>query len=1086
MKCFHCPKGIVIHWPSGACLFNLDPNDTILQCTIDDISVADFALIDNDGKEFQPTSLIAHQADIYSSHDFDWPKQNRGDTIRVVRVHGPCATSQDVRFTAGQTIEDLMRAEQTLIGPGLKVQEAHDGEAVFVDLNQRLERYPIIVLHYEEPHNLIQIQIVDCESTTNKWMKKGTRIFELCKERDVLAVDGDGFELPLDFPIFQSMKITFVQRDDELAAISPTEVFTIHASPTKIGATAECSSVRDMIQHATERIAESVKTMIRSPNRHGDVFTDGCLKKLFQNKGLMGDDEMTFMLEKFTMKPGVHVAGIVHWQSASAEWKIHPQWTNSWYFPDDADTVFVMMIHNHWIPAIKPATTHYTTYWDTDSLPEYPRNSLQGMVPCEMWLTFSKSHPIRGWCGFHAIDKLCENLNMRLMTPQTSGETRIICNRIGSEVLESFRTHAETTLAPCRVDAFIGYRFWFASHVLTNPSLPQFYGAGSEEGVSHQQLKIAGAIAAVLIAKGHRDQEATTIGHKIASLNIQETRQILAMKEPKAYPTILKWCVDYHIQIESISKEQAIRRLQTFFRTRKQSEKSSKANSIDLCKLDFGSKAFMIQNGEFVTPSLNWAPTSRGLAIGNKEEIKKFAQQGKLLSTEANSALSLEYIDAVAPVTCTATTVSVSDGTGNQALLKVYLTHFGAKPVVKTPMTNGTVSLPRTRTISINVFKCHVDEGFWTALMKSPAKTILGTLQDASPLPVAQIWSRRWNLGNKTTEPGLATSFSMLASVDEPDYKKWLQRSGLTATPVYINGKRDPGSTDHATEFRVLWIGKSNHEAAAYTGTIDDHAGLVFKPPGSYGIRIPNASFEAAWKKVKGEKEDMPSALTPTHKFILGALPTNMTGPSLEKWGSDISLNLRVLRKMGDGRFLVGTTANPPGINLSVNGVEILVQKFEDHKKPMANVVAGRLNAPVDDPRDIGDPWFGQKLGGTSGPSKAASSAAPWQSYKSQTSSHQQSVTMEQNNASEQRFHEIESDLKALKDQIAANQSDTSTKMKQMDNRISSISSSMQQSLRDALAEQSKSLISTFENLMKGSPRSQRKEDRSRSPIIKD
>ena len=303
---------------------------------------------------------------------------------------------------------------------------------------------------------------------------------------------------------------------------------------------------------------------------------------------------------------------------------------------------------------------------------------------------------------------------------------------------------------------------------------------------------------------------------------------------------------------------------------------------------------------------------------------------------------------------------------------------------------------------------------------------------------------------------------------------------------------------DHEEAHRVIWSGKSLKESLMQITLVPDHAGIVYKPPNSFGIRVQASRFASAWVELKGSESDVPSQVQSKFKYVFAGLPQGISGPTIEAWAAETKWQIRVLKRFQDGRFLVGSDTAKPEVRLSLNGHEILIVEHQDRKPHPRPLVAGRLKStdPGRDPFTVdgGDPW--QK-----GPRPAAQiSSRPnnvWANYRpsgdaSMTDGDGPGIA---GNPSEhifqkqsERITSIEARMQSLEAKLAEGRESNDQKLARIEDNISGIEQSLRGSLKEALSQQSEQLLATFESLLKRSPRSKDiKRDRtdrstSRSP----
>eukprot|EP00438_Fugacium_kawagutii_P007030 Skav230646 [mRNA] locus=scaffold2103:70451:71920:- [translate_table: standard] len=485
----------------------------------------------------------------------------------------------------------------------------------------------------------------------------------------------------------------------------------------------------------------------------------------------------------------------------------------------------------------------------------------------------------------------------------------------------------------------------------------------------------------------------------------------------------------------------------------------------------------MIMNGQYVDPQDQWSAASRGLSIADVGEINDFAHQGKLLTGEANSVLTIDQPDCADQVKTQQLIIPVEDQMSNRALVKLWLTHFGQKIIIKAPEQNASIKLETSHVLALHAHREHTGEEYWRKLLSGPAKALLQTIRDDSMI-TTQVFSRRWTLDNRPSEPKIANAFSMLITVDESQVSQWLCKSGLTHPAIFVQIKRNDEGKDLTQQYRVIWLGKQLTDAISQTSSLDNHDGVIFKPPNSFGARIHVDHYEAGWKALKGADEPVPQLLNIKFKYTIANLPPNVKAKDLETWAEQMKWNCRVLRRFANGSFLLGAAEQIPSVHVSMNGHAVLVSTFEDQRKPASNIIAGKLQTqPKESRQELAeDPWHGQTLGKT--PRSQGNGQHAWAAYKPTT------TRAEQTNAnanSDKRIAAMEQEMQSMKEQIASNHTENQRQVHQLDTRITNIQQSLNQSLRDALQEQSNNLIATFETLMKSSTAPSKERERSRS-----
>ena len=249
--------------------------------------------------------------------------------------------------------------------------------------------------------------------------------------------------------------------------------------------------------------------------------------------------------------------------------------------------------------------------------------------------------------------------------------------------------------------------------------------------------------------------------------------------------------------------------------------------------------------------------------------------------------------------------------------------------------------------------------------------------------------------------------------------------------------------------------------------------------------------------ELKGSGIDVPSQVHSTYKYVFAGLPPGLSGPHLETWASEAKLQVRVLKKYQDGRFLVGSDTVKPDQRLAMNGQEILIVEHQDRKPVTKPLVAGTLKSTDKgkDPfmSDGGDPWQKMSRSTNAAPSRPFNA---WAKYRPSgdvpmdgdgqvlSGDPADQIFKNQN----ERITSIEAKMQTLEARLTEGQNSNLQKFEKIESDISGIEHSLRGSLKEALSQQSEQLLATFESLLKRSPRAKDiKRDRtdrstSRSP----
>eukprot|EP00435_Cladocopium_sp_Y103_P043731 s2239_g12.t1 len=1092
--------GMFVCFDGGAIHLNLQPINRLDEWTIESQSLDFIDWAQENGVAFYSGDMVRSTKFVTTAHDFGWPQTKKKGEVYLVRVQDNAVQGTWIKHTYHETVGDLLHAEQVLIGPSDKVVHAHDRFANEVDHMTKLTNMTILVIHILPNDQNIAIQIQWPNERKTFQVTRGTRLCAIlhCQMNECI-VDQHGFEVSRDMPAFASglFKIQPMHMHEE-DPLTPTQPFSVVADePQDLHPSSP--DVHRLVQRTTHNIRDSLNCICHThPEPDPLSATKRRLDLLCLMGPAVGDDEMAYHVSAIQQSSQEPVAHVV-WDSLGECWERDHASAGTDLFNDSPRKTLVCWIHAHWVPVVieNCHDNLVIEYLNSAALTDSQIRSLQEMCNCRAaqphWI-FQES--VSGWCGFEALAWICAKLQIAL-APMHSYEKQDILRDM-SEVVEpeNFQSYCQ------RTDDFSGQmsiclnmRLRFIRNMFVRPTSATMHGFGPDEAKSN--LKLAGKLAAILIGHGHEDQESIRVSHELADKHAAQARSIPTMKDARAYATILELTVQHGIQITTLTKTQAVAKLQKFFRMKH--EKKQQANKppreLDLAQVEFMPLTWMVQNGEYVMPNQTWTVGSKGLSLASIDEVQPYLDQGRLLTTDSNSVLLSKPAEVQDPFKIEAHEVPVKDQVGNRAIIRIWILHLGQKPVVRAPKTNGEVQLHDMITLVVSAVQDQLDPVTWKSIVDAPARNIIQLLIPGKKnMEIHQVWSRRWTAKGKLVDAKIADSFSMLIRVQKQAIDDWLTLSGVGAQPVYVSPKTVSKEDQPSEEqYRVIWLGKQKSDALACIGTIADHKGIVFKWPSSFGLRVGNKRFPTAWKELK-DNEDVPSQVRCVFKYVCDGIPGGMTGTQFETWASAVQWPVRVLKRFADGRFLVGSEKELPSEHLAINDKPIVCQPFVARNHGRSDqVVVGKLRMsmqqPTDDPRGEdtvfqNDPW---KASHPAQRNMAASQSlqSPWVNYKQTKPSGQGSKTTHDEHTMDMfakqstRIAEVETELQNIKSQLTLQQSATEQKFAQVEETIQTVNSSLCSSLQKALQDQSASLVSTFEALLRQHPREQQ---RSRSP----
>eukprot|EP00438_Fugacium_kawagutii_P033765 Skav215081 [mRNA] locus=scaffold2575:213565:215697:+ [translate_table: standard] len=683
----------------------------------------------------------------------------------------------------------------------------------------------------------------------------------------------------------------------------------------------------------------------------------------------------------------------------------------------------------------------------------------------------------QGWCGFTAMQWMFVDCQATFPLPAKEDIQRIdakMLEVVGSSKHDQYIQKMDQTPISMNMQWVSCIRGLFIHDQMADATSPVYYGLGHEEMQGATATRAMGKLAAILIGKGISSEESIRIAKAITETSVNQAKQIVQQKEAKAYMQICEFCTKHEIHFEALHSNQAAKKLQQFFRS-KYGHANSRTNRgvLDLSKVTFDPRSFMVQNGEYQAVLPTWTPASRGISIASHSDIQKYLEKGEHLSTESNTALIAEAVQGNGKVKAERISVQVTDQKQNRAIVSVTLVHFGPRPIVKVPAENAEVDTQDTCTVAIQVHKHLVDTETWNSMYAGPVKVVLKALQSSrDEQPILNVWSRRWSNGNAQVDCKLANEFSFLILIPADQTNEWLQKSGTLSFPCFLSIRRGAQSSTDVEPHRIIWLSKSLGDTQAQLGKIDSHAGVVFKKPTSFGVRVATSTFEDCWTLLKGDVS-MPSLVKSEYKYTVDGLPSGLSNVQIEAWGDAIKWPLRVLRRISDNKVLVGSEAVKPTKEVCLNSQPLLILDHRDQSKPSQSILVGRLETDTTTATgwtQATDPWNGAKLG----PKRTIedNTISPWSGYRPTTMTGPPGLAQTASSStSNARLDTVEQELQQLKNTMQNHQQETRDQFVRVEKEIAAVSGDLKLSLAEALREQSQSLVQQFGELLKKSPR---------------
>lgn len=265
----HEIKGITCHWTDGSCFFDLPQHRPFDCIRIEGRPITSAHWTDVDGKAIDLTRSIGFHKHVYTKETFGWNQIKINNELKVIIVEDSQTSSFMIQHSDEETVESLLLAQQILLGPQIKTIGIADAMARTIETSKMLRELAVAVLHVQSSHDKLRVYIAQGSKTTEHWITKGTRLFELCPpQAGKVIVDHAGCELPWDLPCYQNISASIINPDDEMqdeAEIPPTEPFVIdEPSEENPAINAGDLSISALVQQNMRQIQSRLQQMIQA------------------------------------------------------------------------------------------------------------------------------------------------------------------------------------------------------------------------------------------------------------------------------------------------------------------------------------------------------------------------------------------------------------------------------------------------------------------------------------------------------------------------------------------------------------------------------------------------------------------------------------------------------------------------------------------------------------------------------------------------------------------------------------------------------------------------------------------------------
>ena len=293
---------------------------------------------------------------------------------------------------------------------------------------------------------------------------------------------------------------------------------------------------------------------------------------------------------------------------------------------------------------------------------------------------------------------------------------------------------------------------------------------------------------------------------------------------------------------------------------------------------------------------------------------------------------------------------------------------------------DATVALPEDVCVCLMVFKAEVSPPEWETFTANPVRAVAEHLRNSGfRARLEAPFGRNFRADGRPSLPSACTLVQFHCRVPRDDLFPLLRLSGHAQ--VYVTPKT--WQQEVLPGFAVVWTPGDKAEVVNLSLKVPEPLGLV-RSKNRLGIRVAEANFKDAWATLRPDQE-VPPKVEVTGLYKLSSAPPQLRSANITAWAHQMKWQIRPLRCLGPGQWLLGASGPPPEGLLSLNQQVVLVQPVEPRKMNKPIIRAGHMPAsPASsvslasvDPLEANDPWrkyLNQQAGTTvtTGPAPSA------------------------------------------------------------------------------------------------------------------
>ncbi|CAE7630128.1 unnamed protein product [Symbiodinium sp. CCMP2592] len=488
--------------------------------------------------------------------------------------------------------------------------------------------------------------------------------------------------------------------------------------------------------------------------------------------------------------------------------------------------------------------------------------------------------------------------------------------------------------------------------------MPETRGGGAKD-IKYQSAQTE--VAQLLLEQGLSLSQTTAVVDRLLPLaGVPRLQRILDLSDaPNRWLQLQALCKQFSVSLPDTTSRSSRASTSTALEAQRRKAKAAPSPTASDFALQPGYFRNVDDSPAAVLTQL--MPGASGVYLCDAAEAPRLLQDWSGTSADELGLVILGHC-CPQPSTCQGSCgIPATTAAGHQVLLHACWHNLGKTPLHAKCDKDATVTLPEAACVCVTAFQDDFTAGDWQGLTANPVRIISERLKASGSTVVLEApWGRSFRKGNRATAPAECESVQFHCRVQAADLLQLLRYSGHAQ--VYLTPKTWQG--DIAKGYAVVWAAGEKDEVMRQSLQVPDPLGIV-RSKKRFGIRVAEANFEAAWNIVRPH-QDAPPKVEVTGLFKLLSAPPQVRASDIQNWARQMSWEVRPLRCLGPGQWLLGAASPPPEGLLSMNKQTVLVQAVAPRQPQRPVVRAGRAPRPsaatvnntaeTEDPLALNDP----------------------------------------------------------------------------------------------------------------------------------